>query len=157
MIHLLFENYVTKIFELMVVVYLKWNRIQVDSYIYDAKKWSKKSPISLNSSIVSTITKPKSKDSIIKAEILQALRTIGRSFWFASANGNGKLFREMFLDSDITEGKKWDEKSETRNNYPILGRAFSFHFDKKWKRNMMVLYNIGRIPLKVLWYRIADQ
>ena len=38
MFHLLLANYVTKFFQLMVVVYLKWHRMQVDSYIYNVKK-----------------------------------------------------------------------------------------------------------------------
>ena len=38
MLHLVFANYVTRLFELMVVVYLKWHRMQVDSYIYSVKK-----------------------------------------------------------------------------------------------------------------------
>ena len=37
-LHLLFANYVIKPFELMVVVCLKWHRMQVDSYIYNVKK-----------------------------------------------------------------------------------------------------------------------
>ena len=38
MFHLLFVNYVTKLFELMVLVYLKLHGMQVDSYIYNVKK-----------------------------------------------------------------------------------------------------------------------
>ena len=72
------------------------------------KAGQNQSTISLNPSSVSTITKPKvvfsSKESIIKAEIMQALKTVDSNFSFASANGNGKLFREMFPDSDIAKG-----------------------------------------------------
>ena len=32
------------------------------------------------------------------------LQMFDSTFSFASANGNGKLFREMFQDSDIAEG-----------------------------------------------------
>ena len=99
--------------------------------------------ISWSPSSVSTITKPKvvfsSKESIIRAEILQALKTVDFNFSFASANGNVKLFREMFPDSDIAKGNK---QAETKIKYSIqfglapyfmqslqddfLGRAFSF-------------------------------
>ena len=68
------------------------------------------SRISLNLSSVSTITEPKvvfsSKESIIKAEILQSLKAVDSNFLFASANGNGNLFREIFPDSDIAKGYK---------------------------------------------------
>ena len=103
----------------------------------------KQSTISWSPSSVSTITKPKvvfsSKESIIRAGILQALKTVDSNFSFASANGNGKLFREMFPDSDIAKGYK---QAETKIKYSIhfglapyfmqslqddfLGRAFSF-------------------------------
>ena len=101
----------------------------------------------MNPSSLSTITKPEvvfsSKESIIKAAILQALNTVGSNFSFASANGNGKLFRKMFPDSDIAKGYK---QSETKIEYSFqfglapyfmqslqddfLGRAFSFKFDE---------------------------
>ena len=101
----------------------------------------------MNPSSFSTITKPdivfSSKESIIKAAILQALKTVGSNFSFASANGNGKLFRKMFPDSDIAKGYK---QSETKIKYSFqfglapyfmqclqddfLGRAFSFKFDE---------------------------
>ena len=106
----------------------------------------KHSTISLNPSNVSTITKPKviflSKESIVKAEILQALETVDFNFPFASANGNRKLFKEIFPNSDIAKG---DKQSEAKIQYSIqfglapyfmqslqddfLGRAFSFKFD----------------------------
>ena len=74
------------------------------------KAGQEQSMISLNPSSVCTITKPKvvfsSKESIINAEILQALKTVDSNFSFASTNGNGKLFREMFPDSDIAKGYK---------------------------------------------------
>ena len=76
--------------------------------------------ISLNPSSVFTVTKPKvvfsSKESIIKTEILQALKTVDSNFSFASANGNGKLFREMFPDSNIAKRYK---QSETKIKDPI--------------------------------------
>ena len=65
------------------------------------------------------------------------------NFSFASANGNGKLFREMFQDSDIAEGYKQSETSLKysiqlglapcfmqflQDNFP--GRTFSFKFDE---------------------------
>ena len=101
----------------------------------------------MNPLSVSTITKPKvvfsSKGSIIKAEILQALKTVDSNFPFASANSNGKLFKETFPDSDIA---KRYEQSNTKIKYSIrfglapyfmqslqddfLGRAFSFKFDE---------------------------
>ena len=92
------------------------------------KGGQKQTTISLNPSRVSTITKPKvvfsSKESIIKAEILQALNTVDSNFSFASANGNGKLFREMFPDSDIAKGYKQNEK---KIKYSIL---YGLHFEK---------------------------
>ena len=76
--------------------------------------------ISWNPSSVFIITKPKvvfsSKESIIKTEILQALKTVDSNFSFASANGNGKLFREMFPDSNIAKRYK---QSETKIKDPI--------------------------------------
>ena len=104
-----------------------------------------------------------SKESIIKAEILLALKAVDSNFSFASADGNGKLFREMFPDSYIAKGYK---QSKTKIKYSIqfglapyfmqslqndfVGRAFSFKFDEtttsQVKNNMMALYNIGRIP-----------
>ena len=84
-----------------------------------------------------------SKESIIKVEILQPLKTVDSNFSFASANGNGQLFREMFPDSDIAKGYK---QSEMKIKYSIqlvlgpyfiqshqndfIGRAFSFKFDE---------------------------
>ena len=79
------------------------------------------------------------KESIIKAEILQALKMVDSNISFTSANGNVKLFREMSPDLDIRKGYK---QSETKIKYSIqfglapyfmqslqddfLGRAFSF-------------------------------
>ena len=79
------------------------------------------------------------KESIIKAEILQALKMVDSNISFTSANGNGKLFREMSPDLDIGKGYK---QSETKIKYSIqfglapyfmqslqddfLGKAFSF-------------------------------
>ena len=79
-------------------------------HLHYEKAGQNQSTISLDPSSVSTITEPKvvfsSKGSIIKAEILQALKTVDLNFSFASANGNGKLFREIFSDSDIAKGYK---------------------------------------------------
>ena len=62
---------------------------------------------SLNPWSVSTIPKPKfsSKESIVKAEILQALKT-DSNFSFASADSNEKVFWEIFAESDIAKGYK---------------------------------------------------
>ena len=79
-------------------------------HLHYEKAGQNQSTISLDPSSVSTITEPKvvfsSKGSIIKAEILQALKTDELNFSFASANDNGKLFREIFSDSDIAKGYK---------------------------------------------------
>ena len=74
---------------------------------------------------------------------MQPLKTVDSNFSFASANGNGQLFREMFPDSDIAKGYK---QSEMKIKYSIqlvlgpyfiqshqndfIGRAFSFKFDE---------------------------
>ena len=146
MLHLFCANYLAKLIELMVVVYLKRYSMQVDSYIYNVKKLVK-GAILLNPSSLFTVTKPEvvfsSKESIIKAAILQALETVGSNFSFASANGNGKLLRKIVPGSDIAKGYK---QSETKIKYSFqfglapyfmqciqddfLGRAFSFKFDE---------------------------
>ena len=99
---------------------------------------------SLNPWSVSTIPKPKfsSKELIVKAEILQALKT-DSNFSFASADSNEKVFWEIFAESDIAKGYK---QSEAKIKYSIqfglapyfmqslqngfLGRAFSFTFNE---------------------------
>ena len=74
---------------------------------------------------------------------MQALKKVDSNFPFASANGNGRLFREMFSDADIAKRYK---QSKTKINYYIqfglapyfmqflqddfLGRALSFTFDE---------------------------
>ena len=40
---------------------------------------------------------------------MEALKTVDSNFLFASANGDGKLSREMFPDWDIAEGYKQSE------------------------------------------------
>ena len=65
--------------------------MQVDSYIYNVKK------------LVLIFS---SKESVIKAEVFQALKTVDSNFSFTLAHGNGKLFRETFSDSDITKEYK---------------------------------------------------
>ena len=57
-----------------------------------------------------------SKESIVKVEILQPFKTVDSNFSFASANGNGQLFREMFPNSDIAKGYK---QSKMKIKYSI--------------------------------------
>ena len=45
-----------------------------------------------------------SDEQIMKAEILQALKTVGPNFSFASAYGDGDRFCQMFPDSKIDKG-----------------------------------------------------
>ena len=57
-----------------------------------------------------------SDEQIIKAEILRALKTVGCHFSFASANGDGDRFRQMFLDLKIAKGFS---QNETKMMYVI--------------------------------------
>ena len=116
------------------------------------------SMIWLNPSSVSTITEPEvvfwSKESIIKAEIFQAPETVDSNLSFASANDNGKLFREMFPHSDIVQRYK---QSKTKTKYSIqiglapysmqslqddfLSREFPFKIDKTATSPVRKQYN----------------
>ena len=40
-------------------------------------------------------------NKFMKAEILQALKTVGSNFSFVSANGDGDRFRQISPDSNI--------------------------------------------------------
>ena len=85
-----------------------------------------------------------SDGQIMKAEILQALKTIGCIFFFfASANGDGDRFHQMFPDSKIAKGCSQNEtkmvyvikfglspyfKEILKNDF--YSKAFYFKFDE---------------------------
>ena len=50
-----------------------------------------------------------SDEQIMKAEILQVLKTVGSNFSFASVNGDGDRFCQMFPDSKIAKGFSQNE------------------------------------------------
>ena len=82
MLHLLFTNYVIKLFQLMVIYHIFHVILHASEQLnlqYEKAGYNQ-SMISLNLSSVSTITKPKfvfsSKEPIIKAEILQGLNPL---------------------------------------------------------------------------------
>ena len=82
----------------------------------------------------------RSDEQIMKADILQALKTVGSNFSFASANGDGDRFRQMFPDSKIAKGFSQNEtkmmhvglspyfKESLKNDFYF--KAFCFKFDK---------------------------
>ena len=84
-----------------------------------------------------------SDEQIMKAEILQAPKTVGSNFSFASANGDGDRFRQMFPDSNIAKGFSQNEtkmmyvikfglspyfKESLKNDF--YSKAFCFKFDE---------------------------
>ena len=84
-----------------------------------------------------------SDEQIMKAEILQALKTVGSNFSFASAYGDGDRFRQMFPDSKIDKGFSQNEtkmmcvikfglspyfKESLKNGF--YSKAFCFKFDE---------------------------
>lgn len=68
-------------------------------------------PISLSGDMVLT-----AEDSVLKAEVLQALKVVESNYSFASSNGDGDRFRLMFPDSKIAENYK---QNETKVRYVI--------------------------------------
>ena len=140
MLHLLFANYVIKLFELMVVVCLKRHRMQVDSYIYNVNKLVK-TKVQFHLIFQVFPQSPSLRLFFHQKSPLSKLKyckhfTVGSNFSY------GKLFRDMFPDSHIAKGYK---QSETKIKYFIqfrialyfiqalqddfLGTAFSFKFD----------------------------
>ena len=57
-----------------------------------------------------------SDEQIMKAEILQALKTVGSNFSFASASRDGDRFCQMFPDSKVAKGFS---QNETKMMYVI--------------------------------------
>ena len=57
-----------------------------------------------------------SDEQIMEADILQPLKTVVSNFSFASANGDGDRFRQMFPDSKIAKGFS---QNETKMMYVI--------------------------------------
>ena len=82
-------------------------------------------------------------EQIVKAEVLQAFKTVESNFSFAAATGDGDRFRQMFPDSKIAQGYK---QNETKMAYVIKyglspyfreslksdfhAKAFCFKFDE---------------------------
>ena len=144
------------------------------------------SMISVNPSSVSTITKPKvvfsSKESIINAEILQALKTVGSNFCSLQFSSLLHLLQLMAMEnysekcSQIQILLKDKNKAKRKLNILFnLGLLLilcnpskmiflieHFHLSLirqqhlRWNSNMMALYNIGWIPWNVLWCCIVD-
>ena len=112
-------------------------------------------------------------EQLVKAEILQAFKTVESNFSFAAATGDGDRFRQMFPDSKIAQGYK---QNETQMAYVIKyglcphfreslksdfhAKAFCFKFDEttthRLKSNMMVLCSIGASPKRGLLWHIVD-
>ena len=143
MLHLLFANYVIKPFELMVVVYLKWHRMQVNSYIYNLKKLVKTSvrfhwilEVFPQSPSLRLFFHQESKLS--KLKYCKHFRQLTPVFHFLQLMAV-KNYSEMFPDSDTA---KWCKQSGTKIKYSnqfglapyfpqslqdnFLGRAFFF-------------------------------
>ena len=79
----------------------------------------------------------------MKAEILQALKTVGSNFSFASASRDGDRFCQMFPDSKVAKGFSQNEtkmmyvikfglspyfKESLKNDF--YSKAFCFKFDE---------------------------
>ena len=84
-----------------------------------------------------------SDEQLMNAEILQAVKTVGSNFSFASASGDGDSFRQMFPDSKIAKGFSQNEtkmmcvtkyglspysKESLKNDF--YSKAFCFKFDE---------------------------
>ena len=84
-----------------------------------------------------------SDEQIMKAEILQALKTVGSNFSFASASRDGDRFCQMFPDSKVAKGFSQNEtkmmyvikfglspyfKESLKNDF--YSKAFCFKFDE---------------------------
>ena len=107
MLHLLFANYVIKLFELMVVVCLKRHRMQVDSYIYNVNKLVK-TKVQFHLIFQVFPQSPSLRLFFHQKSPLSKLKyckhfTVGSNFSY------GKLFRDMFPDSHIAKGYKQSE------------------------------------------------
>ena len=90
----------------------------------------------------------------MKADILQALKTVGSNFSFASANGDGDRFRQMFPDSKIAKGFSQNEtkimyvikfglspyfKESLKNDFYF--KAFCFKFDETTTNHVKKQYD----------------
>ena len=93
-------------------------------------------------------------NKFMKAEILQALKTVGSNFSFASANGDGDRFCQMFLNSKIAKGFSQNEtkmmyvikfglspyfKENIKNDFYF--KAFCFKFEETTTNQLKKQYN----------------
>ena len=61
-------------------------------------------------------SKPTTKDQILNAEILQAVKMVDKTHSFSSANGDSNRFKKMFPDSQIAA--KYSQE-ETKSKYVV--------------------------------------
>ena len=99
----------------MEVEYQKFRYMAKEHYIYKEKGSKKNQQNFFHSSQenATVLTKPNSilslDEQVVKAETLWALKCVNSNMSFASANGDGDMFRQMFPDSRIAENYKQNE------------------------------------------------